>query len=39
MRFRPLTALALTLALGGCATYGYVDDGGGYYRGQPSTVS
>ena len=37
MKLRLLGALALTLALGGCATYGYVDEGGGYYRGQPST--
>lgn len=39
MKFRILTAGALALALSGCSTYSYVDDGGGYYHGrQVSTV-
>jgi hypothetical protein len=37
MKLRLLTGLACVLALGGCATYGYVDDGGGYYTGGSST--
>jgi hypothetical protein len=37
MKLRLLTGLACVLALGGCASYGYVDDGGGYYTGSPST--
>ena len=37
MKRRILTSLALALALGGCTTYGYVDDGGGYYTGGAST--
>lgn len=37
MKLRLFTGLALVLALGGCASYGYVDDGGGYYSGGPSS--
>ena len=37
MKLRLFTGLALVLALGGCASYGYVDDGGGYYSGGSST--
>jgi hypothetical protein len=37
MKLRLFTGLALVLALGGCASYGYVDEGGGYYSGGPST--
>ncbi|MBO9716358.1 MAG: hypothetical protein J7507_06005 [Pseudoxanthomonas sp.] len=37
MKKRLLTSLACALALGGCASYGYVDDGGGYYTGGAST--
>jgi len=38
MKLRLFTGLALALALGGCASYGYVGDGGGgYYTGGPST--
>lgn len=33
MKLRVLTGLACALALAGCTTYGYVDDGGGYYTG------
>lgn len=36
MKLRMITGLALVLALGGCASYGYVDDGGGYYTGGSS---
>lgn len=37
MKLRLFTGLALVLALGGCASYGYVDDGGGYYSGGSTT--
>jgi hypothetical protein len=38
MKLRLFTGLALALALGGCASYGYVGDGGsGYYTGGAST--
>ncbi|WP_156924806.1 hypothetical protein [Pseudoxanthomonas sp. J35] len=33
MKLRVFTGLACALALAGCTTYGYVDDGGGYYTG------
>ena len=36
MKLRLFTGLACALALGGCASYGYVDDGGGYYSGGSS---
>ena len=38
MKIRILTVLGLVLGLSGCATYSYVDDGGGYYHGQSTTV-
>ncbi|HET6397202.1 MAG TPA: hypothetical protein VFF91_10225, partial [Pseudoxanthomonas sp.] len=38
MKLRLLTGLALVLALGGCASYGYVGSGGGYYTGEPVTT-
>lgn len=37
MKLRMFTGVALALALGGCASYGYVGDGGGYYTGGSST--
>ncbi|GAB3510964.1 hypothetical protein MNQ95_07085 [Pseudoxanthomonas daejeonensis] len=37
MKLRLFTGLALALSLGGCASYGYVGDGGGYYTGGSST--
>ena len=37
MKLRLITSAALALALGGCTTYGYVGDGGGYYTGAPAT--
>ncbi|KAF1686908.1 hypothetical protein B1992_05815 [Pseudoxanthomonas broegbernensis] len=37
IKARSLAGLALVLALGGCSTYGYVDQGGGYYTGQTVT--
>ena len=37
MKLRLFTGLALALSLAGCASYGYVGDGGGYYTGGPST--
>lgn len=37
MKLRLFTGLALALTLGGCTTYGYVGDGGGYYTGAPQT--
>ncbi|WP_052631797.1 hypothetical protein [Pseudoxanthomonas suwonensis] len=39
MKLRLFTGLALALALGGCTTYGYVGDGGGYYTGSSSRTA
>ena len=36
MNMRLLLAAGLLATLGGCATYDYADNGGGYYRGSPS---
>lgn len=38
MKLRLLTGLAIAMALGGCASYGYVGAGGGYYSGYPATT-
>lgn len=37
MKTRSLAGLALALALGGCSTYEFVDQGGGYYTGETVT--